>query len=147
MRKILFLDFDGVLHSDGSGSFSKLDLFEECLSKMPEVEIVISSTWRETDSIEQLRNYFSAHVRDRIIGITPSLEGGYECGGRQREIEAFLGSAGLDGENASWVALDDIPLFFEDDCPNLVLADSSQGFTESNGKSLLEWYESAFDTG
>jgi hypothetical protein len=147
MRKILFLDFDGVLHPDGLGLFSKLNLFEECLSKMPEVEIVISSTWRETDSLEQLRNYFSANVRDRIIGITPSLEDGYECGGRQREIHAFLDSAGLNGENASWVALDDISLFFEDDCPNLVLTDSSQGFTEGNGKSLLEWYESTLDAG
>jgi hypothetical protein len=39
MRKILFLDFDGVLHPDGAGLFSKLGLFEEYLSKMPEAEL------------------------------------------------------------------------------------------------------------
>jgi hypothetical protein len=145
MRKILFLDFDGVLHPDGIALFSKLALFEEYLQKMPGVEVVVSSTWRETDPLDKLRGYFSASVRNRITGVTPSLEDGYECGGRQREIQAFLDSAGLNGTNSSWVALDDMPLFFDDDYPNLVLTDSTQGFTESNGDSLLAWYESALD--
>ena len=145
MRKILFLDFDGVLHPDGIALFSKLALFEEYLLKMPEVEVVVSSTWRETDPLHKLQGYFSASVRDRITGVTPSLEDGYECGGRQREILAFLDSAGLNDTNSSWVALDDMALFFEDDCPCLVLTDSTQGFTESNGESLLESYERARD--
>ncbi|HQV73578.1 MAG TPA: hypothetical protein PLY64_11455, partial [Dokdonella sp.] len=47
MRKIIFLDFDRVLHPDGVGLFSKLPLLESFLSRMPEVEVVISSTWRD----------------------------------------------------------------------------------------------------
>ena len=112
---------------------------------MPEVEIVISSTWRETQSLDELKNYFSVDFRDRITGVTPSLEDGYECGGRQREIQTFLDSANLNSENASWVALDDMPLFFEDGYPNLILTDSSRGFDESNGDALLAWYKNALD--
>ena len=59
MKKILFLDFDGVLHPDGIALFSRLGLLEEYLLKMPEIEIVISSTWRETQGFDELKNYFS----------------------------------------------------------------------------------------
>lgn len=143
MKKILFLDFDGVLHSDGIALFSRLGLLEEYLLKMPEIEIVISSTWRETQGLDELKNYFSPSLRDKITGVTPSLEDGYDCGGRQREIHAFLDSAGLNAGNATWVALDDMALFFEDGYPHLILADSSTGFDESNGNSLLAWYNGA----
>ena len=71
--------------------------------------------------------------------------GAGECGGRQREIQTFLDSANLNSENASWVALDDMPLFFEDGYPNLILTDSSRGFDESNGDALLAWYKNALD--
>jgi hypothetical protein len=40
---------------------------------MPEVEIVISSSWRETHFLEDLKANFSASLRGRIIGVTPSL--------------------------------------------------------------------------
>jgi hypothetical protein len=147
MRKILFLDFDGVLHPDGVGLFSKLGLFEEYLSKMPEAEIVISSSWRETNSLEELKANFSASLRGKIIGITPTLDDGYDSGGRQREIEAFLTIADLNSSNSSWVALDDTQLFFEDDCDFLVLTDPNQGFREIDGNALLEWYEKALNPG
>jgi hypothetical protein len=147
MKKILFLDFDGVLHPDGVALFSRRDLLEEYLLLMPEIEIVISSTWRETQCLDELKDYFSASVRDRITGVTPSLEDGYDCGGRQREIHAFLDSNGLNDGNASWIALDDMPLFFEDGYPHLVLTDSTQGFNESNGDSLLAWYKDALNHG
>lgn len=143
MRKILFLDFDGVLHPDGVALFSQLGVFEEYLSQMPDVEVVISSTWREDHSLEELKKYFSHSVQDRIVGTTPSLEDGYDCGGRQREIQAFLDSASLNSTNCAWIALDDMQLFFESDCPNLIVTDSSKGFTASDGHSLLEWYEQA----
>lgn len=147
MRKILFLDFDGVLHPDGIALFSQLPVFENYLQKMPGVEIVISSTWREDHSIEKLRGYFSHFVQSRITGVTPSLDDGYDCGGRQREIHAYLDSAGLSTNNCSWVALDDMALFFETGYPHLLLTDSSKGFTEANGDALLEWYKSTVKSG
>lgn len=140
MRKILFLDFDGVLHPDGIGLFSKLGLLEEYLLKMPEIEIVISSTWRDTETLDELKRYFSEIVQDKIIGVTPSLEDGCDCGGRQREIDSYLSANGLNSMNAAWIALDDMAIFFEEDYRHLILTDSRKGFSEDNGNSLLAWY-------
>ncbi len=140
MRKLIFLDFDGVLHPDGIATFSRVSLLEEYLLKIPDAEIVITSTWRETHNLDELRNFFSEPFRSRIIGITPALEDGYDTGGRQLEIESFLDSAGLTVENSSWVAVDDMLHFFKDGCPHLILTDSSKGFSEINGHLLLQWY-------
>lgn len=89
MRKIIFLDFDGVLHPDGVGLFSRLPLLESFLSRMPEAEIVVSSTWREDHTLDELRQFFSPELRQRISGVTPSLDDGYELGGRQKEIQSY----------------------------------------------------------
>lgn len=147
MKRILFLDFDGVLHPDGIARFSRLGLLAEYLQKMPELKIVISSTWREDHTLQQLKNYFPAHLREQIIGVTPSLEDGYECGGRQQEILAYLESAGLGSDNCSWVALDDMQSFFDEGWPHLILTDAAQGFSRCNGDSLLDWYERAVRAG
>jgi hypothetical protein len=97
--------------------------------------------------LEDLKANFSASLRGRIIGITPTLDDGYDSGGRQREIEAFLKIAGLNSTNSSWVALDDTQLFFEDDCDFLIFTDPNQGFREIDGNALLEWYENALNAG
>ena len=140
MRKIIFLEFDGVLHPDGAGKFSELPLFEKFLSEMPEAEVVISSTWREDHTLDQLRRFFSPSLQPRISGVTLSLDDGYELGGRQKEIQSYLTTENLSDSNCAWVALDDIVLFFEDTCQNLVLTDSSKGFTEQEGVQLIAWY-------
>lgn len=143
MRKVLFLDFDGVLHPDGVGVFSNLSIVEEYLLKMPDVEIVISSTWREDETLDRLKRYFSKFVQERIIGVTPVLDGGCDYGGRQKEILSYLSSEGLNSENAYWVAVDDIKMFFDENWPHLVLVDGAKGFSEDDGNAVLEWYRSA----
>lgn len=147
MKKILFLDFDGVLHADTglAGNFSRLGHLEKYLLKMPDVEIVISSSWRETYSFDKLKAFFPLHLRDRIIGTTPVLETSFDDGGRQREIEAFLKDASLNESNSSWVALDDMQFLFDADCAQLILVDASNGFNDSHGGRLLAWYEAALE--
>ena len=144
MKKILFLDFDGVLHADiEARQFTKLREFASCMAKMDEVEIVISSSWREAYSLEQLLNIFPAALRGRIVGLTPILEDRFEKGGRQREIEAYLQAASLHHGNAAWVALDDMIDFFDDNCPFLILVDASRAFGEEEADKLLAWYAAA----
>jgi len=47
----------------------------------------------------------------------------------------------LDHDACNWIALDDIALVFSRRRgQNLVLTDSSKGFTEQEGEKLLEWY-------
>lgn len=58
---ILFLDFDGVLHPEYDGQatpadvvFCHLPRFEAVMRDHPEVEIVISSMWREQFPLDAL---------------------------------------------------------------------------------------------
>ena len=114
---------------------------------MPDAEVVVSSTWREDHTLDQLRGFFSQPLRNRISGVTPSLDDGYEIGGRQKEILSYLSNEGLSDTTCYWVALDDIAMFFEDSCQNLVLTDSSIGFTEQEGEQLIAWYKRAGSAG
>jgi hypothetical protein len=49
---LLYLDFDGVLHRRMNESFERMPLLEEILTQCPEILIVVSSSWRETMSLE-----------------------------------------------------------------------------------------------
>lgn len=140
MRKIVFLDFDGVLHGERDQEFARRALFERYVRKMPEVEIIISSSWREQYALDELKGFFHASIRERITGMTPVIENGYDPGGRQQEIETFLQDAGLNEQNACWIALDDLPHFFRPGCAYLTLVDPERGFTHEQGRALLDWY-------
>ena len=69
---LIFLDFDGVLHSAhafrAEQMFSQLSVFEPFF-RQPEfadIQFVVSSTWRHNRSLEELRAPFSADFRARI---------------------------------------------------------------------------------
>ena len=141
MRKILFLDFDGVLHPDEDPPFfTHIGEFEKLLLECPEIEVVIRSSWRVMHPFEELKAYFDPQLRDRIIGVTPTLDCGYQVGGRQREIEAYLAASNLNNSNALWIALDDRQLFFDQGCPFLVLVDPNRCFGADERRDVLSWY-------
>ncbi len=140
MKKLLFLDFDGVLHSKTDRKFARLGLLEQYLASMPLLDVVISSTVREHYSFERLQTLFSPAVRHQVVGVTPVLSGWFDVAGRQREVEAYLQANGLSADNASWVALDDVKHYFEDGCSNLILVDGHRGFRDEDGQALLAWY-------
>ncbi|MBS0308235.1 MAG: hypothetical protein JSS58_04610 [Proteobacteria bacterium] len=134
---ILFLDFDGVLHpepcQDDAQLFCRLPLLEGLLRDFPEVDLVISSTWRDKWTLDELRSKFSADIAKRIIGATPSwkdLLELFETIGYQRhaEIEGWLRQAGRPWEQ--WVAIDDKPWLYKPFLPNLVLCDTAVGIDE-----------------
>lgn len=135
---ILFLDFDGVLHPEPSYQndepFCRRPLFESVMRDFPKVEIVISSTWRETRTIDQLRALFSEDIAARILGVTPnwknlpelvSVIGQYP---RHVEIEGWLRQHQRSWE--SWVALDDRPYWFRPFLSNLVRCESAVALNE-----------------
>lgn len=138
MKKILFLDFDGVLHGQHDTPLARLPLLEQYLAAMPALDVVISSTWREAYPFERLQGIFSAALRQRIIGVTPVLDTRFQTGGRQREIEAFLQAHGWG--DVAWVALDDMLSFFDPGCKNLIHVDSRHGLGAAEGQQLLAWY-------
>lgn len=96
---ILFLDVDGVLHPEPCYDRSKLfchrNLLEDCLSQFPEVEIVITSTWREKYALFDLQSFFTSEVAAMIIDVTPNWRDVSDLDDviryqRQTEIEGWL---------------------------------------------------------
>jgi hypothetical protein len=141
-KMILFLDFDGVLHpfSRPHGPLAHVPYFERVLRDYPDVEIVISSAWREAHSLEQLRLFFSEDIAGRIIGVTPQLDSLEHPFIREAEILAWLRNAGRGRE--AWVGLDDIASFFSPGCRNLVLVDTERGFNQSTEGELRKRFDS-----
>ena len=104
---ILFLDFDGVLHTiqaTESEGFAHVPALEAVLREFPSVQIVISSSWRYHENLEQLRLRFSPDIAARIIGVTPALEPSWQEYARFLEISAWIEQNDYCGD---WLALDD----------------------------------------
>lgn len=149
---ILMLDFDGVLHPDPchdtSLLFCRLSLLEGVLRENPHVDIVITSTWRASRTIDELKGIFSPSIACRIVGVTPSWRDHEELAAsigptyiRSVEIEAWLRSTGEPWQ--SWVAIDDKPYWFRPFCKNLLTCDSHTGLTQEVAFELRSRLETA----
>lgn len=104
---------------DPDKAFCFLPRLEAVLRQYPHVEIVISSTWRNQFTFDELKVRFSEDLRSRIVGVTPNIDG--ECWQpllREREILAWLQQHHR--ETDPWVALDDAVWQFHDYSANLV---------------------------
>lgn len=123
---VLMLDIDGVLHPGQSGTLIYLPLLEAWLRAHPDVDVVISSNWRETHTLDELRNFFSIELRERVIGCTPVLP---DCT-RLDEILCVVREYGV----TQWAALDDRVQEFPD-TRRLVATEYLDGLT---GESLLQ---------
>ncbi len=137
---ILFLDFDGVLHSDWDRPptlFSQLPLLEQVLREHSHVNVVLSTSWRETDPLDVLREPFSEDIRARVIGATPVLNPITRAryphplspSERQSECEAWL----IENRTAQhpWIAIDDRHWWFEPGCPRLFITAQKTGLIEA----------------
>lgn len=121
---LIFLDFDGVLHPDpcdGSEILCHLPRFERVLREFQDAQVVVTSTWRNTRSITDLRCLFSPDVADRLVGLTPrwqEFEATVYRYQRQAEVEAWLKV-----NRAPWdkfIVLDDRAWLFSPFYPHLV---------------------------
>ncbi|HUN90716.1 MAG TPA: HAD domain-containing protein [Burkholderiaceae bacterium] len=131
---ILFLDFDGVLHPDPCMEprrlFEHAPRLAQTLSGFAEVEIVLSTAWRNLMSFDQLQALLPEEVAARVIGITPTF-GQFDAATplvpyrRQAECAHWLRMNNRPPD--AWVALDDRPHWFSPYCENLIDCNSAIG--------------------
>jgi hypothetical protein len=134
---IIFLDIDGVLRRKQSPLFrfdaDCLRTFEQAVRSLPDSQIVITSSWREAFTLDQMRGLFSQDIRLRIIGVTPiarNREGHY----RYREVLAYLKLNGR--ERNPWLAIDDDSLHYPP-LNNVLLIDGERGFDSTAAERLV----------
>ncbi|MCP3656805.1 MAG: hypothetical protein GY734_07770 [Herbaspirillum sp.] len=130
---LLFLNIEGVLHPVNAVTeqFSRLHLLEDTLLHAPNVAVVISSPWKQVESLRALRRHFPPEIANRIIAVTPSLP--KERYWRYREITLWLRQAGFEQE--SWIALDSDRTQFPSRCKHVFLTDPRIGLdTKTNTK-------------
>jgi hypothetical protein len=131
---LIFLDFDGVLRRKEAPlhRFEKplLAAFEGAVRRIPDAQIVITSSWREVIGLSELRKLFSPDVAARIVGVAP-----FGNNGRYKEILAYLAQKGAEG--GSYIVVDDDPQCHPPDA-RFLLVDPAKGFSPEEAQRLVE---------
>lgn len=139
--KILFLDFDGVLHplnSKRERLFCKAHYLEKSLEGAS-CKIVITSNWRLTHSIETMRELLPRKIGEFIIGATDiATEVNHQ---RFVEIQNYLKTY-IDSSLIDWRAIDDTPQAFPSECENLISCDSHLGMGSAEQTQIAQWLKS-----
>ena len=156
-KVFLFLDFDGVLHAIGykKTKFEHVKSFENVVRPFVAaglLSIVISSTWRKSMSLRQLRAKFSKDIASAIVGITPSISPeivdtstpeareraisnpAHPMDGlREKEILSWIDK---NAPGAPWLALDDDEQAFSKGCARLQRVPGNSGLTANTLTNL-----------
>ena len=154
MKKIIFLDFDGVLVTDrcqtqlwetkGTLRDEHGALFDpECVRCLKEIidasdaDIVVSSTWKMEMGLEGiLRMWSNRGLPGKVIGVTPDIDPIH----RGDEIAAWLGSY---GEDCRFAIIDDTPFtdfFREEQLPHLFKVDERIGIDEETARRVIDYF-------
>lgn len=136
MMKMLFLDFDGVLHPTTTTRekplFCRTFLLQSALEGST-CDVVISSSWRHHYTHRELLAFLPLSVRTKVVGCT----GGAYIGKwpRFNEIKSHLVHLG----NIDWRALDDSFFEFPPSCPELIPCNPNDGIAELQVQVLKQW--------
>lgn len=138
MNRLLFLDFDGVLHTQDPPRDLRFAANLAPVVARLQLKVVIASTWREVYSLQAMAQRLGplgAHVIGKT-SIIPTDELP-ERGGRQVEIEQWLKSNATPAH--PWVALDDDPENFRSSCTRVFLTDKRIGLTQEVAHAFEAW--------
>lgn len=128
--KYLFFDFDGVMHGEefNCALFSHAKMISDRLVPYKDnFKIIISSSWREDHNIDFLRQVFGEALSKNVVGITPITTNGMNYHGRYLEIKQYCKAYHI--HDNQWKAIDDLARLFPENCPQLILTNSSTGIT------------------
>lgn len=139
---LIFLDLDGVLRRNGAPLYALeadcLLAFETAVERIPGARIVITSSWREGFSLEEIRAHFSPDIRPRIVAVTPIAQelDDAEPFRRHREVLAYLEDRTAPG--LAWVAVDDNSQHYPPGAP-LILTAPERGFDSEAAARLAKY--------
>ena len=138
MKKVLFLDFDGVLHpattGNKSGLFSRSFILEEAIKGL-ECEVVISSSWRFHTKHSDLLSNLSPALASKVTGSTGEPHIGKHA--RYQEILSYIKAN--DYFDLDWMALDDAYYEFPSSFERLILCNPNTGVTQKEAEVLKNW--------
>jgi hypothetical protein len=153
IKKIIFLDFDGVLatdryqtqlfddgvqlHVDEYGA--KFDpVCVECLRQIidsTDADIVVTSTWKMERGLDGMQHMWEARqLPGKVIGVTPDIDPIH----RGNEIDAWLDAR---TGTVRYAIIDDCPFqdfFREEQLPFLFKVDERTGLDEETTKKVIE---------
>lgn len=146
MDNVIFLDFDGVLHPLGlyfhkdSNEFSQYidgraewfcfnKILEKLLENVPNVGIVVHSSWRENFEEEYIKEFLGNSLGERFLGCT-------KAGEKKASIDLWL----LENNPTFWIVLDDFDDGFSVYGENFLICDSDWGISEPDfEKKFTSW--------
>ncbi len=137
MSRLIFVDFDGVLHPledahHPEGRFRWLPILSDLLAPWADVRVVVHSSWRYEYSDEELKALLGP-LSSRFAGSVPRLP-------REQAIEYVLQANKL--LVTSHLVLDDDAREFTQGRLNLVTCDSLEGLTQRRVLDrVLRWLE------
>ncbi|MBX3608659.1 MAG: hypothetical protein KF871_02085 [Hydrogenophaga sp.] len=140
----VFLDFDGVLHPLGAPTerlFERADVLELTLKELPNVEVVVSSTWAAYHSLAHIREFLEVWptLYERVVGVTAQcrqLPSHYpEVPSRETQCRDWL--IANKRSLLHWCAIDDERLNFLTH-ERVIYTNSKKGFTACDAHRLRE---------
>jgi hypothetical protein len=137
--RVLFLDFDGVLHAGPNvqattSHWCWLPELVRVLARHADVRIVVHSSWRVDYDLDELRELLG-RLGERVVGVTP-------LGERLESIEKWLETH---AEVQTYRIIDDDEADFYRRPAELILCDPAMGLTDPRASErLMAWLE---DTG
>jgi hypothetical protein len=138
--KLIFLDFDGVLHPNFCQEgeyFSRTGCLIEALEGFADrVEVIISSSWRFHWPADVLLQKLPAALAPLVVGFTPEVDPGRHQ--RYREIHAYLKYR---RGHVDWRALDDAETEFPKGCAELIRCDGRTGLDDTTAARLRLWLQ------
>ncbi|MCO4879924.1 HAD domain-containing protein [Paraburkholderia caribensis] len=157
----LFVDYDGTLHrghgliderglvslDSGNQPLEFAPLLAEMLAPYPGVQIVLTTKWVRTLSLEQVASFLPAALANRVVGTTAGIKarfGDVKNGiDRTYVIRSYVFAHRL----KNWLAIDDsvygaldLRTDFLDLTEHLVLLDPKKGIGDATAQQrLVEW--------
>lgn len=141
---ILFLDFDGVMHKFGvvqDAAFTQMQVFQQLMGHLPDTQIVLSTTWRQSFGLEACKAFFPVSLQSIIIDATPIRVDDEDLPSQLwpyvREAQCWYWVRHNCPPYTRWLALDDEPWRFSPFCRNLYITDSKTGLVDADIAKIL----------